>query len=136
MKLKITKIKELQTALLKLDGYDKIANVDGKDKIVKEPFKLSGKVRWNIAKNVRILNRELEGFDKVRGDVITQISEGSNVIKPEETEKMKKFQDAMAQILNDETEVEGLLKFNEEDFNLEANPIPAEALVGLELIIV
>lgn len=135
MKLKITKIKELQTALLKLDGVERVVKIDDKDKIVKEPFKFSGKVRWNIAKNVGVLNRKLEGFDKVRGDLITQISGGTNIIKPEETEKMKEFQAQMADILQNEEEVDGLLKLKESDLDLDSNAIPTEAIIGLDLLI-
>lgn len=135
MKLKITKVKELHEALLQLDGLEKVAHIDGKDKIVKEPFKLSGKSRWNIAKNVGILARKLEGFDKVRNDLVQEISEGKNIITKDETEKIKAFEKEIISVLETEEEIEGILTITKTDLNLDANAIPTWVIIALEPII-
>ncbi len=135
MKLKITKIKDIHSALLKLDGYDKVVEVDGKEKIIKAAYDFTGKVRWNLSKNASILQRKLEGFDKVRNDLVDQISEGKGVIKPDETEKMQKFEKELLSVLTLEEEIDGILAISFDDFNLSKNQIPVSVLSALEPIV-
>jgi len=135
MKLKITKVQELQNALGQLDGIDKAVRVDEKDRIIRQPFQLSGRARWNIAKNVRILSDRIEAFSQVRNDLIKQISGGKNIIEKNETEKMEAFQKEITSVLETEEEVDGLLTISREDLNLDQNPIPTWVIVALAPLI-
>lgn len=133
MKLKIAEVKTILDALLQLDGYDQIAKIKQpngltEDKVVRKPYDLSGKTRWNISKNITILSKKMEGFDKVKNDLIAQISEGKNIILKDETAKIKAFEKEVSSILEIEEEIDGLLKLTPKelklDLDLDVNPFP------------
>jgi hypothetical protein len=135
MKLKITKIKEMHDALVKLDGYDVVVRVEDKDRIVSQSYQLSGKARWNIAKNISILGDRIERFSQVRNDLIKQISGGSGVIEASDSEKMGAFQKEIIAVLETEEDVDGILLIQKEGLNLDKNSIPATLLVAIESLI-
>jgi hypothetical protein len=131
MKLKISQINELKEAISGLEGTQEVH--DGK--VITKPFKLSGKTRWNLSKNLAILSRKMEGYEKVKNDLLLQISGGSGIIKEAEVEKIAEFTKQVREIITTEEEVDGLLKIKEEELKLDENPIPLAVLSSLSLLI-
>lgn len=135
MKLKIAQVQKLHNAISRLNGIERVIKIDGDDKVIFQPFNLSGKARWNIAKNISILEAMIESINKVRNDLINQISDGANVIKADETEKLAKFNAEMSAILETEEEVNGLLKLTQSQLKLDSdediNQFPPEAIKTL-----
>ena len=141
MKLKINKILELHAALSALDGSDEIVEVDGKNVKIKKPYVFSGKVRWNLAKNIRVLKTHVDSFNTVRDDIIKEISGGSGEITETDKEKLKAFSSKIGDVTSQEEEVEGLLTFTPKDLGLEedkpeaANKIPLAVLSALDILV-
>ncbi len=139
MKLKIAQIKILNEALHSLDGYQKAVKIDGQDKLINVPYNLSGKTRYSIAKNSRILQARVDDFNKARDGLILEISGGASFIKQEETEKIQKFVEKLNVLSEVEDEVDGLLSFSLKELGLEEdtdlNPYPVSVINGLTLLI-
>ncbi len=139
MKLKINQIKELQDAVSNLDGYQKAVKVEGSDKLIFQPYSLSGKTRYSIAKNLRILTTKITDFNKARDGLIQEISGGQNFIKKEDTELIQKFVTRANELAETEDDVEGLLSFTLAELKLDqdedVNPYPANVINGLALLI-
>ncbi len=139
MKLKIAQIKTLHDAFSNLDGYQKAVKVDGVDKIVFVPYTLSGKTRYAIAKNLRILSTKIADFNKARDGLIIEVSGGANFIKKEDTDKIEKFVSLLNQLSEVEDEVDGLLTLSLKELGLEEetdlNPFPATVINGLAQLI-
>lgn len=135
MKLKIAQIKRLLESLSKLDGYEAVVEVDGNKKVILKPYDLSGKVRWNISKNINILTDRMQGFSKVQNDLIVQISGGKNVIPKEDTEKVSEFIKQITEVVESEEDVGGLLVLSQADLKLDSdkdiNPFPPTVISGL-----
>lgn len=139
MKLKISQVIELQSALSRLDGIQKTVNVVTNgvtvERVITEPFKFGGKIRWNLSKNLAILTRILGEFDKARNDLLLEVSEGAGIIKAEDCERIAKFNQQLAEMRDSEDDVVGILTIGEADLNLDVNPIPLAVLMALEPII-
>lgn len=139
MKLKIAQIKVLHEALSQLDGYQKAVSVDGQDKLVFAPYSLSGKTRYAIAKNLRILGVKINDFNKARDGLILEISGGKSFIKKEDTELIEKFVSKLNEISEIEEDVDGILQFSVKELGLEEetdlNPFPSNVINGLTLLI-
>src|SRR4249920_1731908 len=119
MKLKINQIKTLQDAISNLDGYQKAIKIEGSDKLVWTPYYLSGKTRYAIAKNLRILTTKLDDFNKARDAMIREISGGKNVIEKSETDKIEKFVVRIDELADTEDDVDGLISFSLKELGLE-----------------
>lgn len=139
MKLKISQINQLKEAISSLEGTPRVVKIvtDGvsSEKIITEPFKFGGKIRWNLSKNLSILTHKMEGFNKVRNDLLMEISEGAGLIKADDHERKIKFNQQLEEIINSEEDVSGILKLSEADLNLDENPIPLSAIVALQPIL-
>lgn len=141
MKLKISKICQLYAAFSALDGIEEVVEVNGKNSVIKKPYSFSGKVRWNLAKNMRILKVHVDAFGKVRDDLIKEISGGEDEIKDTDKTKIKAFTAQLAQVNDSEEEVEGLLVLSPKDLGLDdddaktSNRIPLAVLDALSDLI-
>lgn len=139
MKLKIAQIKTLHDAFSNLDGYQKAVKVDGADKLVFVPYTLSGKTRYNIAKNLRILGTKIGDFNKARDGLILEITGGVPMIKKEDTANIEKFVAKLNELSEVEDDVDGLLKLTPSELGLELetdlNPFPSNVINGLTLLI-
>jgi hypothetical protein len=128
MKLKVKDAKIILNSLLQLDGYEAVVKIDGNDRIIKKPYDLSGKTRWNIIKDISILERKMLDFEKLRNQLILEISEGKGGIMENEKDKLQKFSDKITPVLMEEEEVDGLLKLTRADLKLDSesdiNPFP------------
>lgn len=127
MKLKVQKLQELNAAVQTLEGRDEVHEIKGEKVVVKKPFEFTGKVRWNIAKNLACLSRELQGFEKVRDDIIRKVGNGESIDR-NDAEKVAEFEKLMLEVLQTDNEVNGVLTLSEADLNLEVNPILNEAV--------
>jgi hypothetical protein len=116
MKLKIKKIRELFEALASLDGYTEYSDGKVKEKVY---YDFSGKTKYNIIKNLNILKRHLENFDKTRDELIKSISGGKDSISQDDKEAILRFNKALSEILETEEEVKGLLKIKFNDLCLD-----------------
>lgn len=134
----MSQIIELQAAISGLEGTPKIIKVVSNgvtsERVITEPFKLGGKIRWNLSKNLAILTRRLEGFDKVRNALLLEVSEGAGFIKQTDYDKMAKFNQQLAIIRDSEENINGIITISEADLNLEENSIPLAVLMALEPI--
>ena len=141
MKLKISKICQLYAALSALDGIEEVVEVNGKNGVIKKPYNFTGKVRWNLAKNLRILKEHVDAFGKVRDDLIKEVSGGEDQISEGDTDKIKRFTAQLAEVNSQEEEINGLLTVTPKDLGLEeeditkVNKIPLTVLDGLGDII-
>lgn len=81
-----------------------------------------GKIRWNCAKNLDVLEAEHKRFIKLRDKAITEVSGGTGTIKPEDTEAMTKLNKITSDLLDTEIEVNGLLNISLADLRLDDNP--------------
>lgn len=121
--MKLSEALALYNALLLLDGY---VVLDANKNAVRVPYdfgEASHKVRWNITKNLRKLKPHFEDWEKVRTELIKEIS-GGNSIDTSNKEQMQTFSTKTEELLKQEIVIEGLLKITEEQLNLAKNPIP------------
>lgn len=116
MTIKIKKILELYEAFASLDGYTEIK--DGKVS-EKTYYYFGGKTKYNLVKNLNVLKRHYENFEKTRDELVKSISGGSDSIKADEPEKLEKFNKELVALLDTEEEVSGLLKVKFEALNLD-----------------
>lgn len=139
MKLKINQIKVLHDAFSNLDGYQKALKIDGADKLIFQPYSLSGKTRYAIAKNLRILGTKINDFNKARDGLILEITGGVPMIKKEETDKIEQFVGKLNELSEVEDEVDGLIQITTAELGLELesdlNPFPSNVINGLTLLI-
>lgn len=135
LKLKVIDIRNLHAGLSALDGFEKAIEKEGKTVSIREFYVFSAKTRWNISKNLRIVNQFVTTFNETRDGLIKQISGGAQ-IDDTNKEHFSKFLEGIKQIDNQEEEVSGLLKLSFEDLNLEKNQIPSTVLALLDKILV
>lgn len=136
-KLSIRTLLELNAAMLALDGSPVVVkDADKKtDKTVTVPYQFSGKVRWNVAKNLSILKRVSENFASTRDALINEVSGGTGRIEPENETAIKTLNDKIAEVFATEEDTKGLLTLPLEGLNLDTNQIPLAVLAALEPII-
>lgn len=135
MKIKLYKIQVLHAALTSLDGYD----TSTKDSKAFHHYEYTAKVTWNRRKNLGILRRKIEDIDEERKAIAKKYSDGGEQVA---TDKVAVFQKEYLALLDQEEEVDGLIQFSEEDFNLydsklnpNGNKIAASTLDILEPLI-
>lgn len=116
MKLKVKKIRELYEGFSSLDGYTEVSAGKVTEKVY---YRFSGKTKYNIIKNINILKRYSEDFDKARDELIKSISGGKDSISQEDKEQLAKFNKSVVEILESEEDVKGLLKIKFADLNLD-----------------
>lgn len=136
LSLKLDQILSLANALASLDaGQTRIVKQgDAADKVVQLPYEFSGATRWAIARNLGALKREVEAFDKARGDLIKQISGGGTEIKKENAEQMARYLKEITPVAETPVKVD-LQCLKPDDLKLDVNPIPSTTLVALEPIL-
>lgn len=133
--IKNSQVQQLLAGLSALDGYDRAVKLgDGTDRVIREPYKLGAKARWNITRNVRTLNTAAEDLSKTRDALITEISGGGNQI-PSGTPEHALFVSKLDQLLKADQELP-LLKMNLSDLALDTNPIPTGALAAIYDLII
>jgi hypothetical protein len=141
MKLKISKICQLYAALSALDGVEEVHEINDKKTIVKKPYNFTGKVRWNLAKNMRILKPHVDDVNKIRDTLIKEVSGGEDQIGEGDKEKIKEFTTKYTEVNSQEEDVEGLLVLSPKDLGLEeedaekANKIPLFVLDALDVLV-
>lgn len=104
-----------------IDIYDALATLDGSNeisegKVIEKTINtFSGKTKYKIVKNMRILKAYVNDFAKKRDDHIKELSKGHNSIPPEETKLLNTFNEVVSKMLNEQIDVKGLLliKFDE-----------------------
>jgi hypothetical protein len=126
--MKLFEIRNLHAAFSMLEGYNKIV----KDEKVVIPYEFSGKTRWNIAKNLRVLNVHITDFNSARDALIKQISNGTNEIDNTNKEQMNEYIKHLNEIDQQEVDVSGLLSIKVDDLALDTNPIPATVLAAFK----
>lgn len=139
MKLKIKELEPACKAFRKLDGYDRVITLDGKEVVIWVPYQLGGKTRYSISKNIRILAGRIEDFQKSKDGVIKEVTGGGNIIRRDETEKIDAFVKKVAALMEEEDEIEGLMQLTLADLKLDQdediNPIPSEVINGISSFI-
>lgn len=126
--MKLFEVRNLHAAFSMLEGYNKIV----KDEKVVIPYEFSGKTRWNIAKNLRVLNVHVTDFNSARDALIKQISNGTNEIDNTNKEQMNEYIKHLNEIDQQEVDVSGLLSIKVDDLVLDTNPIPATVLAAFK----
>ena len=141
IELKISAIREIFYALQNFDGQDKIVKNENGEKSVRIPYQLSGKIRWNIAKNINILRSLVEASDDAIKSIIREITEGksSSISAKDNPREFELYNKKLNELLEEKSEINGLLKFKYNDFNLDepiSNPIPPTVLAILQPLII
>lgn len=104
-----------------IDIYDALATLDGSNeisegKVIEKTINVfSGKTKYKIVKNMRILKTYVTDFTKKRDEYIKELSGGHNSIPPEETKLLHIFNEKVSKTLDEQIDVKGLLliKFDE-----------------------
>ena len=105
---------------------DALMNLDGDPKA---PFKYSPKVRYSLAKNLRILTTKFQDIEKVRLGLIRELAPGTFEIQkgtPEAVAFSQKWEE-----FESGEEPCNTLRFTLSDLNLDTNQIPIAALAKL-----
>ena len=122
MKLTRRKINHLHKALTALD------TLKGAD------LKFSPKVRYALAKNLRLLSTRTEDFEKARVGFVKQTGVAAN--PNENSPELIKFDQEWTAFLDGEEEVPNIMRFTEAELNLDVNPIPISVLaILMDLVI-
>ncbi len=129
--IKLSEARNLHAAFSMLEGYNKVV----KNEKVVIPYEFSGKTRWNIAKNLRILNVLVTDFNSARDALIKQLSNGSNEIDSTNKELMSSYIKEINEIDSQDVDVSGILSIKVDDLNLDVNPIPAGLLAAFKDLI-
>lgn len=144
MKLKMKEIIVLFQALTALNGASRVVKVDGRDKVIEEPYALSPKFRWNASKNRNILRQLVD----IRDEVAMGLQKGLRAFRaklnpsddPKENQRklqdeIDRVNDQLAALSNEEHEVEGLRTLTATGLNLKESPIPPSVIDELMTLI-
>ncbi|HTB63877.1 MAG TPA: hypothetical protein VK737_09830 [Opitutales bacterium] len=127
MKLTNKSVLQLRAALLSLDGLDKSVEVKGQTQLIKKPFKLDGKTRLKIARNLRATETAFEDYDSARVGLVREFSADGQQVAPD---KLPEFTQRLEDLLADEADL-ALAPLAEDDLNLDDNEIPHAALASI-----
>ena len=126
MKIRLNKLPGLLAALKASDGTPS------------SPFKYAAKFTWNRTKNMKLLQREFDTMQEVGQALITAGSK--DPLNPTEDE-LKAVNQKFTELQKEDVEINGLLLFKRDDFNLfdpvtnkAGNVIPAQVLAELDVL--
>lgn len=122
MKLTHKVIIELATAHQQLDG-SKEGN-----------YKFSAKIRYALAKNLRLLKGRSEDINKVRTGIIRGISPVEAI--KDNSPELREFESQYSTFLDTEEDIPNLMQFTLSELNLDSNPIPVSVLSYLSPLII
>ena len=131
-------------ALQSLDGYEQIVKVNGEDRLIRSAYDFNGKVRYNLAKNIKLLRSHIETFDDVQNALVKELAPETNEISREKDPvAYGSYINKLNEALEAEEDIEGLHKIKFEDLNLDkkdkndkpVNPIPGTTIAALLHII-
>lgn len=122
----------ISSALMSLDGQEKIIKDGDKEKSVKVPYQLSGNTRLAIAKNMTKLNEIAKSYNDARTALVGQFSVDGKIEPNSDNEK--KFTIEMKKVIATEQHLD-LTKIKISDLNLDANQIPGTVLALLNPIL-
>lgn len=133
MKFTNQRIRSLLTALVALDGAEKIAQLgNGLNQVVRKPYKLAAKTRMAIARNIANLAEARSAFDKAHRGIIEEIAgPGQQNIDPADTDKMAELSKQFAELLETEVDLPTLAKIKASALNVEDNEIPQSVIADL-----
>lgn len=121
MKLPHKTVIELTDALSRLDGVSPDT-----------PYKFGPKVRYSLAKNLRILRRKVEDIDKARVALVREIWPGGDGAKKDkDSAEFERFSSQWQAFLESEEDVDGLMRFQFGELQLDINNIPVTVLASL-----
>lgn len=132
MKVTTRKALEMLAGIGALDGLEKAVDVGTEEKpttkIIRVPFKLGGKLRLAMGKNMVALTAVEQAYEVARKGVIRELANGGDTVPKE---KEKDAREKIEELLQGSHEV-NLDKIEPADLNLDANnemPISAIALL-------
>lgn len=140
MKLKVHQCISLFRALTALDGAPRVVDIDGRRRVVEEPFELSPKVRWNSVINRNKLRSIVESHEdfvrskqkSIRAFKAQQVPSDN---PKENAQKLQEFVDSTNEeiqtVEKSEVEVAGLRTLVATGFNLKVSQIPVSVLEEL-----
>lgn len=139
IKIRIGDILSILNALNALDGYNSptATEADGKT-VAKVPYGFDAGTRWNIAKNKKILVKELELAEEQRQGLVKELSPVNLDVSKEPAEVQTAFQARYREFFATETAPAGLLALKRAKLLPETgpqNPIPPSTLEALMPII-
>ena len=137
IKLKITEIIDLYNALSSLDGHSKSIKQGENESVITVPYHFSGKLRWNIAKNLGVLKPHIKDYTKVRDDLIKQYSLPEETTINSKTNPIgwKVFSEENDKLGREEIEVNGLLNLDVNELLKDENPVSALTLNALSILL-
>lgn len=132
MKLSMEKMIAARSALVALDGYDKIIKDGERDRAVRELYKLGGGLRLLIAKNINLLDKEIDPFQRARNTLVMEHADASGSVPPD---KRAEFVKQERELLDAEYDVD-VVPIKDDELKLDQNPIPASVLAQLGTLLV
>lgn len=135
MKLKTKVISQLYTALLALNGRNRIIETDGKATgSAYEPFAFPVQTRLNIARNITILRPLQETYEEARKALVKELSpDGTTQALDASPLQFAKYQERHDALLEAKLEVKGLLLINWTD--LEPNKVMPTVISDLAFLV-
>ena len=94
------------------------------------PFRFSAKVRYNLAKNLRILRDRAEDIHKVQTAVIREVVPPGTKAEPGSPQYVE-VEAKLAEFLAGTEDVNGLLSLTLADLQLDLNSVPISVLCAL-----
>lgn len=123
----------LLDALKQLDFYERtIKEAGGTERVMRESYKFSSTVRFNVAKAIAAIAVNVEAYNKARQAAFMAAANGKSLLKQGDAE-LAAFQDQDLKLLQNVVPVE-LEPLKVEDLDLEHNAIPGSVLASLLLI--
>lgn len=116
-------------SLRQLNGHETAVEIDGKNKLLNQPYSFDAKCIWAIAKNLNVLKRQVEVFEAAR----TSLQEGVGDLNNKDNAEI--FQKGIEQMLAEKVILEGITKIKLGGLNLDKNAIQPGIVAELSELI-
>jgi hypothetical protein len=140
MKLTTNQIIVLFKALSALNGAPRVVTVDGRERVVEEPYNLSPKARWNAAKNRGVLKRFVDTHDDVALGYQQGLRAFRKQLNPSDdakenarklSEEVERVNELLMTLSKEVHDVDGLRAISATGLNLKESPIPVAVIDDL-----
>lgn len=140
MKLKIKEVISLYQAHQALNGAQRVIEVEGRKKVIEEPYALSPKTRWNAARNYSLLKRFVDDRDRVAVGYQAELRAFRAKLNPSDDPKenqrkmqleVERVNGLMTELAEKTEDVEGLRQITATGLNLKESPIPPSVIADL-----
>lgn len=100
------------------------------------PFKFSAKVRYSLAKNLRIFRTRTDDVIQARNQFVRSHVPPGEKTPEQGTPEFEKLDTELRAFLQESEEVDGVMKLTLNDLQLDLNPVPISVLCALGPLVV